>query len=142
MRLFLALLAVLVLAHIAVAQEAGTPCSAMTYENRDQTDYGPIKLTTVSGVAKDVEGVMLPGVCVGVFTPAGDKLIKATQTDAEGRFEITSIPKGEYRLVARCDGFCAANAKIRVQPGPRNKNRLNLIIRPAGLDTCSYFELK
>ena len=48
MRLLLALLAVLVLAHITVAQEAGAPCSAMTYENRNQTDYGPIKLITVA----------------------------------------------------------------------------------------------
>jgi hypothetical protein len=142
MRSLLVLVAVLVLADYAAAQGSGGPCSAMTYENRNQTDYGPIKLTRVNGIAKDAEGVLVPGVCVGVFTPAGDKLIKATQTDGEGRFEIKDIPKGEYRLVARCDGFCTGNAKIRVQPGPGNKKRLNLIIRPAGLDTCSYFELK
>lgn len=142
MRSVLVSVAVLVLARYAVAHESGSPCSAMGYENRNQTDYGPIKLSTVSGVAKDAEGVMVPGVCVGIFTPSGDKLVKATQTDAEGRFEIIGVPKGEYRLVARCDGFCTGNAKIRVQPSPRNKKRLYLITRPAGLDPCSFFELK
>jgi hypothetical protein len=142
MRSVLVLLTVLVLAHIAVAQEAGPACSAMTYENRNQTDYGPIKLATISGAAKDPDGVAVPGVCVGVFTPTGDKLIKATQTDDEGRFEIRGIPKGEYRLVARCDGFCAGNAKIQIDPRLRSKKRLGLVVRPAGLDTCSYFELK
>ena len=71
MRLLLALLAVLVLAHIAVAQEAGTSCPAMTYENRNQTDYGPIKLTTVSGVAKDVEGAMCRQLRLVCFTCDG-----------------------------------------------------------------------
>ncbi len=142
MRSLLALLAVLVLAHVAVAQEAGLPCSAMRYENRNQTDYGPIKLTTISGTAKDADGVAVPGVCVGVFTPIGGRLIKAIRTDGEGRYDIRGIPKGEYRLVATCDGFCAANAKIQIDPRSRSKKRLALVVRPAGLDTCSYFELK
>lgn len=142
MRSLLASMAVLVLAHYAVAQESGSPCSAMVYENRNQTDYGSIKLATISGTAKDTQGVAVPGVCVGVFTSIGDKLVKATQTDGDGRFEIKGIPKGDYRLVARCDGFCTGNAKIRVQPGSRSKKRLYLVVRPAGLDTCSYFELK
>lgn len=142
MRSLLVSMALLVLAHYAVAQESGPACSAMGYENRNQTDYGPIKLTTVSGIAKDAEGVIVPGVCVGIFTPTGDRLIKATETDSEGRFEIRGVPNGDYRLVARCEGFCSANAKIRVHTGSRAKKRLHLVIRPAGLDTCSYFELK
>jgi hypothetical protein len=126
----------------AVAQEPKSPCGGMTYENRNQTDYGPVKVATVRGTAKDAQGVMVPGVCVGIFTPTDHRLVIATQTDAEGRFEFRGVSKGEYRLVAKCEGFCSGNAKIRVDPGSRSKKRLDLLVRPAGLDTCSYFVLR
>jgi len=86
--------------------------------------------------------VMVPGVCVGIFAPIDHRLVMATQTNGEGRFEFKGVSKGGYRLVAKCEGFCSGNATIRVDPGSRSKKRLDLLIRPAGLDTCSYFELR
>lgn len=85
----------------AVAQEFKSPCGSMTYENRNQPDYGPVKVATVRGTAKDAQGVMVPGVCVGIFTPTDHRLVIAKQTDAEGRFEFRGVSKGEYHLVAK-----------------------------------------
>lgn len=135
-------LAMVALGYPAVAQESKPSCGGMTYETRNQTDYGPLKVASVRGTAKDPQGVMVPGVCVGIFTPIDHKLIMATQTDAEGQFEFRGVSKGEYRLVAKCEGFCSGNAKIWVDAKSRSKKRLDLLIRPAGLDTCSYFELR
>jgi hypothetical protein len=139
---WLVFITIFVWGYPAIAQQAGPSCTAMKYENRNQTDYGPLQVATIRGTAKDAQGVMVPGVCVGIFTPTDHKLVLATQTDSEGRFEFKGVSKGEYRLVASCEGFCSGNAKIRVQPGSRSKKRLDLVVRPAGLDTCSYFELK
>ena len=142
MRSLLVLMIMVVMGWPSIAEEAGSPCAGMAYENRNQTDYGPLKVASVSGTAKDAQGVIVPGVCVGIFTPNDHKLVMATQTDSEGRFEFRGVSRGEYRLIAKCEGFCSGNAKIRVDPGSRSKKRLGLLVRPAGLDTCSYFELK
>jgi len=140
--LLVSMIAMVVTGWPSIAQEAGSPCADMAYENRNQTDYGPLKVASMRGTAKDAQGVVVPGVCVGVFTPNDHKLVVATRTDSEGRFELKGVPNGEYRLVARCEGFCSGNAKVLVDSRSRSKKRLDLAIRPAGLDTCSYFELK
>ncbi|MFN7934015.1 MAG: carboxypeptidase-like regulatory domain-containing protein [Bryobacteraceae bacterium] len=126
----------------SISQEVVLPCAGMVYENRSQTDYGPLRLASIRGTAKDSKGVRVPGVCIGIFTPKDHNLIMATQTDREGSFEFRGVANGEYRLVAKCEGFCSGNAKIRVDPSSRSKKRLDLLIRPSGLDSCSYFELK
>jgi carboxypeptidase family protein len=126
----------------ATAQQTGLSCAGMVYENKNQTDYGPLKIAVVRGAARDTQGVMVPGVCIGIFTANDHKLIMATQTSSEGRFDFNGVPRGEYRLVAKCEGFCSANAKIWVDPALRNKTRLDLAVLPAGIDTCSYFKLK
>jgi hypothetical protein len=140
--LLVSMIAMVVTGWPSIAQKAGSPCADMAYENRNQTDYGPLKVASMRGTATDAQGVVVPGVCVGVFTPNDHKLVVATRTDSEGRFELKGVSNGEYRLVARCEGFCSGNAKVLVDSRSRSKKRLDLAVRPAGLDTCSYFELK
>jgi len=140
--LVMAISTIVTLAHPALAQESNSRCESMSYENKNQVDYGPLELDAVRGTATDVDGVMVPGACVGIFTPTDHKLIMATRTDDRGQFEFGDVADGEYRLVATFEGFCAGNAKIRVVAGSRNKKYLDLHVRPAGIDESSYFELR
>jgi hypothetical protein len=126
----------------AAGQESGTDCKDLSYQNRNQTDYGPLRVATIRGSTKDAQGVAIPKVCVGVFTEGDHKLIAATQSDGNGDFALKDIPNGDYRLVAKYEGFSPANAKLRVEQRTRSKKPLAVQMRPAGLDSGSFVELK
>jgi Carboxypeptidase regulatory-like domain len=127
---------------LVASQETGAACKNLSYENRNQTDYGPLRVAAVRGVVKDAQGVPIPKACVGVFTEAGHKLVAATQSGGAGQFELNDIPDGAYRLVAKYEGFSPANAKLRMERRSQNKRSLTVQMRPAGLDTSSFIELK
>jgi hypothetical protein len=99
-------------------------------------------VAAVRGVAKDAQGVVIPKACVGVFTEAGHKLVATTQTDDDGQFELNDIPDGAYRLIAKYEGLSTANAKLRIEQRSQNKKSLTAQMRPTGLDTHSFIELK
>jgi Carboxypeptidase regulatory-like domain len=126
----------------AVGQAADPPCGDLTYENRNQTDYGPLHVPGIRGIAQDAKGGPIPKACVGVFTEVGHKLIAVTQANGTGRFELKNIPDGEYRLVTKYEGFCPANAKVVLERRAKGKKRLTVQMRFAGLDDCSYVQLK
>jgi hypothetical protein len=121
--------------------DTGSPCKEMAYENRNQIDYGPLHVRTVKGLAKDPDGVVIPKLCVGIFTDPGHKLVATTETNAAGSYEIKNLPRGNYRLVAKYAGFCPANVRLQVQPTFTSNKTITLRMRPAGLDTCSFGEL-
>ena len=50
------------------------------------------------------KGKPLDGVCVNLLRPRQDEWGPSDCTDGQGRFEITSIPQGDYVLVANQDG--------------------------------------
>ena len=141
--LLLSVLTIAIVGSSSRAQEADSSCAGMTYENSNQVDYGPLKVATIRGTAKDPQGVLIPGACIGVFTsgmsraPADHRLVKVVQTDVEGRFELGGVPKGEYRLVAKYAGLCSGNARIRVVSHLRRKKRIDAQMRPVGLDARS-----
>ena len=57
----------------------------------------------------------------------GSEWLRATtQTDAKGAFRFRHVATSRYRIVAKYEGFCPANAILLVQP--------------AAIDTCSYVE--
>ena len=126
---------------IATGEEIGSTCKNLTYESRNQTDYGPLPVAAIRGTAKDAQGIGVPKVCIGIFTETDHKLIAATETDDSGHFELKSVPGGDYRLVAKYEGFCPANAKVRIERRSRSNKLLTVEMRPAGLDTCSFVEL-
>ncbi len=113
--LHLLIFSLLGLAVVAPGQNPKRPCENMAYENRNQTDYGALRLSTVAGTAKDAQGVAIPSVCVGIFTESNHELVAAALADNKGRFELRNIPPGDYRLVAKSEGFCPANARIRIE---------------------------
>jgi hypothetical protein len=127
---------------LAARQASGAACKNMSYENRNQTDYGVLQVATVRGVVKDAQGVSIPKACVGIFTEAGHKLVATTQSDDGGQFEFNDIPDGGYRLVAKYEGFSPANAKLRIERRSQTKRSLTVQMRPASFDTTSFIELK
>jgi hypothetical protein len=120
-----------------IAQSA-VSCGEIAYEDRNPIDYGPLRAGAVEGHVRDAQAVAIPNVCVALFEEPGHKLVVSTQTDAKGRFRFPPVAKGRYRLVAKYEGFCPANAIILVQPEARKTLRVRM--RPAGIDTCSYVE--
>jgi len=127
---------------LRAAQETGAACKNLSYEDRNQTDYGPLHVATIRGVAKDAQGVVIPKACVGVFTETGHKLVATAQTGAGGQFELNHIPDGAYRLIAKYEGFSTANAKLQIEQRSQKKKSLTVQMRPAGLDTRSFIELR
>jgi Carboxypeptidase regulatory-like domain len=127
---------------LRAAEETGDVCKNLSYENRNQTDYGPLHVSAVRGVAKDAQGVVIPKACVGVFTEADHKLVATALTNNDGRFELNDIPDGTYRLIAKYEGFSTANAKLRVEQRSQSKKSLTVQMHPTGLDTHSFIELK
>ena len=124
------------------AEETGGGCKNLSYENRNQADYGPLHVAAVRGVAKDAQGVVIPKACVGVFTEAGHKLVATTQSDDDGQFELNDIPDGAYRLIAKYEGLSTANAKLRIDQRSQSKKSLTVQMRPTGLDMHSFIELR
>jgi hypothetical protein len=127
---------------LATAQDSHRPCEDLSYENRNQIDYGPIVLKQVRGIAKDLDGVPVPNVCVGVFSELDHKLVAATHTDTKGTFELRAIPDGDYRIVARCEAFCPGNARIRIKSRSGSGKALSIHFRTSDIDTCSYIDQK
>ena len=135
-------LALLSFGVLATAQDSHGPCEDLSYENRNQIDYGPIVLKQIRGLAKDLDGVPVPNVCVGIFNESDHKLVAAAQTDTKGTFELKAIPDGNYRLVAKCEAFCSANARIRIKARSGSGKALSIHFRASGIDTCSYIDQK
>ena len=139
-RVAITALCCLVLRLVAAGQRPDTSCREMDYEDRNQVDYGPLKVAALQGIAKDSDGVVVPRVCIGIFTETEHKLIAATQTDSKGHFQLKGVPTGDYRLVAAYDGFSPANAKLRVERLSSGK-LLAIQMRFAGVDSGSFIVL-
>jgi hypothetical protein len=137
---------VLSLAHFGCysirAQQAHSDCGTMEYEHRNQSDYGPLRVTSVRGTVKVLDGLPAYRACVGVFTESNQKLLTATKADDEGGFQITGLPNGTYRLVVTAEGLCAANVVIVLKNKPRRKKKLAVVMKPSDIDVCSYIELE
>ena len=59
----------------------------------------------ISGIARDVSGAALPGVTVEVSGPQLIERVRSAQTDSNGRYQITSLPVGTYKVTFTLQGF-------------------------------------
>ena len=72
---------------------------------------------SISGVVKDTDGAVLPGVSVVIKNDTSGQSQDVT-TDAEGRYQATALGAGSYTVSATLSGFKVATAKnVRVAPG-------------------------
>jgi hypothetical protein len=121
---------------------SGDAQARLLYENRNQVDYGPLVVRTVSGFVFDTAGVSIPNANIGIFTEAAHDWVSQTTSDSNGYFAIGQLAIGEYRLVIQVSGLCSANAQIVVAGWPRGgllKSRSfygHMVA--AGIDTCSF----
>ena len=72
---------------------------------------------SISGVVKDTDGSVLPGVTVIVKNETSGAT-QEVMTDGEGRYQANAIGAGSYTVSAALAGFKTATAKsVRVAPG-------------------------
>jgi len=129
--------ALILVAHQGRGQAISHPNSD-DYEDRNFIDYGPIKLSQVSGVARDPLGLPVVNLRLLLFTERKHVLLFKSQTDDNGTFKFSKVPNGRYRLVAKTLGFCTANVPIIVQVGRGYPRKLLLHMTLGHLDSCSY----
>ena len=122
-------------------QRPHSTCQGMLYEHYNQVDY-TLRVSSVSGIAKDIEGFEVRGACAGIFTENDKKLVAAKGTTLDGHFEIDGLPNGRYRLVVSGEGWCAANALIILKNKSRRGKGLVAVMRTRGIDDCSWIELR
>ncbi|HVG69564.1 MAG TPA: carboxypeptidase-like regulatory domain-containing protein, partial [Vicinamibacterales bacterium] len=61
--------------------------------------------TTLSGVARDTSGSVMPGVTVEASSPALIEKVRAATTDSDGFYRIPDLPPGTYRVTFSLSGF-------------------------------------
>lgn len=133
----------LVCVHRVLAQETSPPgCSEMRYEHFNMVDYGPLRVSKIKGSVKDVQGWIVSAGCVGLFSEDAKVLVAWTAVAPDGSFEIPKVPSGNYKLIVTMLGFCTPNAKIRVGHSFRNNRQLTVVMKPRGIDECSWIEAK
>ncbi len=139
MRILWVLVFTMALSSLAGAQDR---CAKIEYQNHNSTDYGPLSLQTLSGIAQDKAQTAIPNVCIVIFTAdSAHRRVSWTETDKKGAYTLPLLPDGKYRLVAAYDSLCTANVPLNVSR-KANDERLQLIMQPRGLDSCSYGKLK
>lgn len=113
----------------------------MQYAHRNQIDPKPISLREVKGTATDPSGV--PFTCVGIFTDEVHRVLRYAQTDENGAFnvDVKGLPDGTYRLVAQAEPLCPANAQIKLHSHSFRQKKLEVHMRPPGIDVCSWIEV-
>jgi len=127
---------------VAVASFAQTDCSKVVYQNHNMTDYGPLAVSSVTGVAQDKSKAGVPGVCIVLFTAdTAHKQVGVTTTDKDGNYSLPDVSDGTYRLIAALDPFCAANVPLVVKHKAK-KRSIAVVLQPRGLDSCSYGEYR
>src|SRR5438132_11318973 len=62
-------------------------------------------LGTISGVAKDVSGAVLPGVAVEAASPALIEKTRTAVTNESGQYTLVSLPPGAYSVTFTLPGF-------------------------------------
>jgi len=130
-----------------LAQDSGKADSySSDYENHNQVDYGPLKLSIVQGkgsirIKTQNEGSARDA-WYGLFNERDHKLLSSVRADSHGHFSFQNIPPGRYRLVAKAQGLCSANVPLKVvKHSFSHKDYLLIHFIPAATDTCSYGEL-
>jgi hypothetical protein len=128
---------------IPVAASASEhPCDKTApYEDRNQVDYGPLRVQRIGGTVVDFDGGVIPGACILIFSESDHRFIAAAESSKEGRFVLSNVPPGAYRMVSRYEGFSVANARVEVGRFA-GRRALTVKMRPAGIDTGSYIEVR
>jgi hypothetical protein len=111
------------------------------YENDNQIDPTPLKVSQIHGAVIDPYKVVVPHVLVLLFTEQDHRLIAKTLSDSEGHFSLAKPKNGRYRLVVKLYGLCPANVPITVRTWI-DKKQIVVHMNVRSIDSCSYAELQ
>jgi hypothetical protein len=125
----------------AMGQPKNSPQCQISYENSNQTDYGPLELKLVSGTVVHGKQGAIAGVCVGIFGENDHELIASAVTDEHGSFAFPKIQPGSYRFVVIAEGLCPANVPLRLNARTRSNGVLQVVMKLRGIDDCSFGKL-
>jgi len=88
---------------------------------------------TISGVAKDASGAVLPGVTVEASSPALIEKVRTTVTDGTGQYAIPDLRPGIYSVKFTLTGFAAVERE-GVELSGTFTARINADMRVGGLE--------
>ena len=60
---------------------------------------------SIAGVVRDPSNAVIPGVTVEVSSPNLIEKFRSTTTDSNGRYQITALPVGTYKITFALQGF-------------------------------------
>ena len=91
--------------------------------------YGNTSTGKISGTVKDPDGAVLSGANVSLLN-ANQAVLRATVTDAEGRFTLDNIAPGDYQLSIERDGFIRHRSAVHVTQGNTHEASVVLEVTP------------
>ena len=94
--------------------------------------YGQFESASVLGYVEDTSGAAIPNSTVTLTNTATGIVQKAT-TDAEGRYEFSSVPIGKYTVAAEAAGF----EKAQTQPftlTTDSRQRVDVSLKPGSVN--------
>jgi len=94
--------------------------------------FGQSNTGSITGVVTDQNGAVVPNATVNI-TNQGTNEKRTVQADAEGRYEVPSLPTGVYSVEATANGFKTATVKdLRLAVG--EKARADVALNVGGVD--------
>ena len=73
---------------------------------------------TIAGVVRDASNAVVPGVTVEVTSPVLIEKVRSSVTDDNGRYQITALPVGTYKVTFTLTGFSTVErANVQVTSG-------------------------
>jgi hypothetical protein len=75
--------------------------------------FAQAQTSSIKGIVTDVKTIPVEYANVILYDAADStKIVKAATTDVKGRFELSKIPHGSYRLYASCVGYVGTHIRI------------------------------
>jgi hypothetical protein len=94
--------------------------------------FGQSNTGSITGVVTDQNGAVVPNATVNI-TNQGTNEKRTVQADAEGRYEVPSLPTGVYSVESTASGFKTSTVKdVRLAVG--EKARIDVPMSISGVD--------
>jgi 5-hydroxyisourate hydrolase-like protein (transthyretin family) len=88
------------------------------YRNSDPPNCGSLHTRNIHGTVTDQSGAPVKDVEIEVFDDASHKFVGKTVTDKDGRFSMSQISQGRYRVVFSSPGFLAEDWAVTTMKWP------------------------
>ena len=75
---------------ISVQAAGSDGCNVRKYEDHNQVDYGPLRLSRIVGTAIDETGAPVAKTCAYLFAEKTEHLLASAEVDSDGKFYRTS----------------------------------------------------